>query len=1310
MFRKTLSLLLCLAMLLSLLPAVSYAAEEVKDDFLQSVTQITWEDGIPTGYTPISSEAELEAIESDPSGLYILMNDIEIESFDILCSNDAPFTGVLEGNGHTISGIEISLQGNPGSTYYWGLFSTIEDARIANLRVEGSLYMGMDTYKNKGTCYIGGLAGLAEGNVNIINCVNAVTISHGPESGFSSKSYGTGGIVGGYYGSGCNAVFDSCVNLADIHSTRNVGGIIGYSKTYSGSITISNCRNHGEINCYENTSSPGGSYIGGIVGQLYYQSSDMKIYACMNTGDILARTSAGGIAGWVEQTSTCTGSVSSCANTGKVDASGSGGIVYYADAYLDIYDCINTGFIRSSESQADFGGILGKGFGTVTRCIHTGSITSSSYDAAIQCTLPCDTLEEVAQMVSDCYWLDGSADYLTRSYNGNMTKSEDGKLTAEQMKVEENFTNFDFPNVWYMDEELGHPFPTALLDASLDNKYETTYINDTILFSNDSYRYKTIMGGSGDGSLAGVLGDTYSASALDEVNGFWEKMQFVEGLANYSIPSTTDYDVLLADLIAGVTSRDIRDGHITSNTLGFFSELITLCGAELDALKVLTTESYLADMADIHSLFSEGTVELLDLTRNSVLADLPFDKFSGYLSQIGGVVNIVSAGAAGCEDIYDTFEFYVLCNAYADTLTSYSDVFVDAAEEAWKLDSEEGYDLYLSANEYAALIGDNLSGNYEALYNATGGAVAGLAFTGGFTILESVLKLKDLNPVLSVIDGIKTGITVGMPVADALTNMDKISYYGRMLELCNTFAKGMHAEILERRDTFAHSQSYADAQALNVASDLYLNLQIQACDYAIGYCTAITSSGMSNTFKLNQDDLVAILQLQCYKAELLQLQQSGNPVYIGEDGSISGFIANCPVTVVVSDSDGSILSRMETGSIETAYGYGGSFLLLGDQGEHKAGLYDPNEHTVTITGEGDGTMDLVTYGSKNGKLTHICTYEDVPISEGVTYVIRDTYLEGETRVEPTSIEYIQPDEVARIYGETRYQTSFGIADQLKQTLGVNQFQTIIVAYGKNFPDALTGSYLAAVKDAPILLTEDKKQTDVVAYIAENLAEGGIVYILGGASAVPASFESALNAKGITAKRLAGDDRYQTNLKILEEAGVSSEQEILICTGTGFADSLSASAAGLPILLVGKELKAEQKDFLAKSSGKFVIIGGTSAVSAKLESELKSLGTVERLGGATRYETSVLVAQRFVSNPSAAILAYAQNFPDGLCGGPLAYALGAPLILTDTKHPDAADAYIENISSGIVVGGPGLISDTAVRNIFDLSADTAITVK
>ena len=88
----------------------------------------------------------------------------------------------------------------------------------------------------------------------------------------------------------------------------------------------------------------------------------------------------------------------------------------------------------------------------------------------------------------------------------------------------------------------------------------------------------------------------------------------------------------------------------------------------------------------------------------------------------------------------------------------------------------------------------------------------------------------------------------------------------------------------------------------------------------------------------------------------------------------------------------------------------------------------------------------------------------------------------------------------------------------------------------------------------------------------------------------------------------------------------------------------------------------------------------------------------------------MVAQKFVQNPDDVVLAYARNFPDGLCGGPLAYALGAPLILTDNYDPSEADKYVDGISAGIVVGGSGLISDDSVRTIFDLESNTPIAAK
>ena len=312
-----------------------------------------------------------------------------------------------------------------------------------------------------------------------------------------------------------------------------------------------------------------------------------------------------------------------------------------------------------------------------------------------------------------------------------------------------------------------------------------------------------------------------------------------------------------------------------------------------------------------------------------------------------------------------------------------------------------------------------------------------------------------------------------------------------------------------------------------------------------------------------------------------------------------------------------------------------------------------------------------------------------------------------TDPQPTEPEEPSDADVIRLSGQDRYLTGFAVADQLKKSLGVEKFEAVVVAYGQNFPDALTGSYLAAVKHAPILLTEESKDAYVLDYVHRNLVSGGKVYILGGTAAVSEDFEKGAAEFGFQVIRLKGANRYETNLAILEEAGVFGDDEILIATGKNYADSLSASATGLPMLLVEDNLTPAQKTFLEDTSCRFVILGGSGAVSDAVEAELKTMGTVTRVKGSSRYGTSVAIAQRYFENPQAVVLAYGQGFPDGLCGGPLAITMGAPLVLTSDDQFDLADTYVVNISAGVVTGGAARISDATVRAIFDLSEDALI---
>lgn len=295
------------------------------------------------------------------------------------------------------------------------------------------------------------------------------------------------------------------------------------------------------------------------------------------------------------------------------------------------------------------------------------------------------------------------------------------------------------------------------------------------------------------------------------------------------------------------------------------------------------------------------------------------------------------------------------------------------------------------------------------------------------------------------------------------------------------------------------------------------------------------------------------------------------------------------------------------------------------------------------------------------------------------------------------------DGITRIYGANRYETAFGVADATREFTGQDpefeKFDAVVVAYGREFADALAGSYLAISKNAPILLISNYNREEVKEYIRANLVEGGTVYLLGGTAVVPEDMEQGLD--GFQVKRLWGANRLGTNLAILNEVPIG-DKDLLVCTGWEYADALSASATGLPIMLVSpRGLTNEQKTFLEGVNGNIIICGGVNAVSDDIEAVLRQYGDVERLAGANRYQTSVLVAERFINEPNGVVLAYGRDFPDGLCGGVLANMLDAPVILTKTGVIDDATAYVQSngITQGIVLGGSGLISNDDAKAIF-----------
>ena len=154
------------------------------------------------------------------------------------------------------------------------------------------------------------------------------------------------------------AVVKNVITAGTVTATgkNNVGGIAGFANTYSGDVTIENCKNTAAIS--------GNKAVGGILGQ-GTNTNGITIYSCANTGTIAgANTQIGGIAGSI----TATATIESCYNTGDVNGfSNVAGIVGSGSSgtSLQVKNCYTTGQIGIIEGSSNLSyGLVGGGKST----------------------------------------------------------------------------------------------------------------------------------------------------------------------------------------------------------------------------------------------------------------------------------------------------------------------------------------------------------------------------------------------------------------------------------------------------------------------------------------------------------------------------------------------------------------------------------------------------------------------------------------------------------------------------------------------------------------------------------------------------------------------------------------------------------------------------------------------------------------------------------------------------------------------------------------------------------------------------------
>lgn len=299
--------------------------------------------------------------------------------------------------------------------------------------------------------------------------------------------------------------------------------------------------------------------------------------------------------------------------------------------------------------------------------------------------------------------------------------------------------------------------------------------------------------------------------------------------------------------------------------------------------------------------------------------------------------------------------------------------------------------------------------------------------------------------------------------------------------------------------------------------------------------------------------------------------------------------------------------------------------------------------------------------------------------------------------------------VKRLGGSSRIETALTIARE-----GWSSADTVILANAYNFADALAGVPLAAVMDAPILLSmPDALPGEVLSQI--QAFGTSKVIILGGTSALSINIESALSSANVQVLRIAGANRYDTSVYIADymRRFTGDPAEVFLASGANFADALSVSpvagAKKCPVLYANPSgnLDSSVSEFLySLNSPAITVLGGSAAISDKLDNDLRNSGfsNTTRVSGSDRYQTAVAICRQFNStfSGSGVSLATGTSFPDALAGGVFAAKNRIPVILVSSRiNIETADYFkTRNPDTVYVFGGESAVPDVIVADLLN----------
>jgi hypothetical protein len=275
-----------------------------------------------------------------------MVNDINLADYsgaqiNIIGDAGPPFTGVFDGNGHTISNFTYV-----STTGCVGIFGYVDDANA----VVKDLMLIDPNILTSGP-YTGALVGVFHNGTMVNCCVQGGSIT--------ASVYGT---VGGLIGSSSDATISDCYATCDVFGAAGeVGGLVGLNHS-----TIMNSYATGNVTGYE---------VGGLVG---INGGDGLISKCHATGDVEGIERVGGLVGDNDRYGCVLDSYSTGNVCGQLCTGGLIGISESDD--YPILNCYTTGSVGGNDTT---GGLIGKNNSIVSRCYTLGAVSGKDYTGGL---------------------------------------------------------------------------------------------------------------------------------------------------------------------------------------------------------------------------------------------------------------------------------------------------------------------------------------------------------------------------------------------------------------------------------------------------------------------------------------------------------------------------------------------------------------------------------------------------------------------------------------------------------------------------------------------------------------------------------------------------------------------------------------------------------------------------------------------------------------------------------------------------------------------------------------------------------------